>query len=202
MTNRLSKTMSRTETSAEVLKEEKNQYNQYLVLLSLFTSWSNADLKWVQNQMIWAAVALLGRDFDTFRDLRYILGQTYERCLAYLFEVSRKHPVAALALIDSAEDEDISDVLDDYYDSRSLPSRHDILDEALEPLRQHELPSFEDLSRGAQITRRGKSFAKPGEYPTRTAKQIRKMLAFVSTRTTGRRNAVSHFTHRTAGSSA
>lgn len=131
-----------------ILKQEKNQYKQYLMLLNLFTSWSNADLKWVQNQVIWAAVALLGREFETFRDLRHIADQTYEKCLRYLFEASRKYPVAALALIDSAEDEDISDVLDYGYEICCLPPRNEILEEALEPLRQHELPSFEDLMRG------------------------------------------------------
>jgi|SRR5208282_716024 len=164
----------------KVLEQEKNQYKQYLMLLTLFRSWSNADLKWFQNQVIWGAVSLLGRDFKTFQDLWVFAEQTYKKCIEYLLKVSRKYPVAALALIDSAQDEDISDVLDDYYDIPSLPSRHKILSEAVEPLRQHKLPSFEDLSSEGEKIMSRKSI-KPREYPIRTEKQIRKMLDHVTT---------------------
>lgn len=164
----------------KILKSEKNKYTQYLMLLDVFRGWGNADLKWVHNQVIWATVALADRDFQTFRDLQQVINATYQKCIRYLFEVSRKNPVAALALIDSSEDEWTSDELDEWFEEGCLPSRDEILQGALEPMRQDELPNFEGLKKRAQArTRDFENLKEAGtDYSTRTEKQIRKMLSY------------------------
>lgn len=177
------------------IKETKDPYVQYAMLLDLFAGWGNADLHFVQEQMTWAVVALLNNDPETFSLLRSAADRMYQRCFSYILEVAKKYPVAALAFIDaSTKDpphEDISDVIDDYYFARSLPDRDTILSGAANPTYQSRLPTMKLLKNIGRSMVAGKWRPKPGEFPMRERKQIQDMLGVIRKRRLAQKSKIS-----------
>jgi len=160
----------------------EDDYAQYLMLHYLFTGWGNAHLEQVDDNLVWAMIALLGKQESTYRDMRSAAEFIFRKTMSFIFSMARKYPVVAMAFIDSAKNEDISDVIDDSYDEIRflqgvLPTRSEIVREATHPLYQFEVPSLKQLKSHASEMRT--RYSKHREYPVRSKKEIEQILDFV-----------------------
>ena len=139
----------------EILARQKDPYLRYLMFLRLFSQWGNADLHWVQSQMTWAAIALMTGDRQTYQELRRTAERTFGKCFNFIFELAGNHPETAIGFIESSEDQNIGDVLDDYYPAGDYPNRNDVISEAIEA--RERLPTYGELSRTARRILTGRS---------------------------------------------